>query len=412
MRRALCLAALLLAPAAARSADPPPPLAEKYLTAGRLADGIRDLTAHLEQHPDDAQARFGLGVVQFLHGVEHLAQALYRHGLKSHQNQFLLREVPFLRLPLPENPRPAAISDADFRGIFQRLLDDLAAAEATLARVPDGDVKLPLHFGLIRLDLNGDGKAEEGEELWRLYAAYNRAARIGPGDARDFYICFDAGDVHWLRGYCHLLMAFGEFVLAHDWHELLECTGHLFFAKVKTPHDFLATGPKLFPEGDTDIADLISLIHLVRMPVKEPKRMAAALHHLEAMIAQARVMWKLILAETDDDHEWIPNPKQSSVIANVRVTKEMVDGWLAFLDQAEELLQGKKLIPFWRGGEGVGVNLRRVFLEPRPFDLVLWVQGTAATPYLEKGPCVTKQDWDRLQRLFGGEFVTFAFWFN
>ncbi len=54
---------------------------------------------------------------------------------------------------------------------------DLAEAEATLAKVDSADVKLPLHFGLIRLDLNGDGKAEPDERLFNLYAELNAAAR-------------------------------------------------------------------------------------------------------------------------------------------------------------------------------------------------------------------------------------------
>jgi hypothetical protein len=32
----------------------------------------------------------------------------------------------------------------------------------------------------------------------------------------------------------------------------------------------------------------------------------------------------------------------------------MVDAWLATLDEAEQVLQGKKLIPFWRGEAGDG----------------------------------------------------------
>src|SRR5947208_7893227 len=34
---------------------------------------------------------------------------------------------------------------------------------------------------------------------------------------------------------------------------------------------------------------------------------------------------------------------------------------------------------------GRGSNVRRVFIEPRTFDLVLWVQGSAAAPNLEAG---------------------------
>jgi hypothetical protein len=139
--------------------------------------------------------------------------------------------------------------------------------------------------------------------------------------------------------------------------------------------------------------------------------MKAALHHLEQMLAQSRESWKFILAETDDDHEWIPNPRQTGVLG-VPVRQEMVDGWLEFIEEAEALLAGKRLIPFWRGDPSRGVNLRRVFTEPRPLDLVLWVQGSGASPYLEKGTLTKPAVWSRLQRVFGGEFIGFAIWFN
>jgi len=90
-----------------------------------------------------------------------------------------------------------------------------------------------------------------------------------------------------------------------------------------------------------------------------------------------------------------------------------VKGWtITFLDEADEILAGRKLIPFWRDAGGRGVNLRRVFVEPREFDLVLWVQGTAAIPYLEAGELTTPEVWQRLQRIFQGEFLGFAIWFN
>ena len=91
---------------------------------------------------------------------------------------------------------------------------------------------------------------------------------------------------------------------------------------------------------------------------------------------------------------------------------EMVKGWLEFLDEAKAILKGEKLIPFWRRGPESGVNLKRVFTEPRTFDLVLWVQGTAAVPYLENGVCTSAETWSRFQRIFRGEFIGFALWFN
>jgi hypothetical protein len=105
-------------------------------------------------------------------------------------------------------------------------------------------------------------------------------------------------------------------------------------------------------------------------------------------------------------------------VVGVKVTQEMVDAWLETLDEAEQVLKGKKLIPFWRGKAGErGVNLRRAFIESRTFDPIEWVQGTAATPYLEKGPLTRLADprmGTRLNNAFGGpfNFIGFGFWFN
>jgi hypothetical protein len=159
------------------------------------------------------------------------------------------------------------------------------------------------------------------------------------------------------------------------------------------------------------VVDVIAFIHLVRLSVREPARLKRALEHFQQMLALSKESWKFILAETDDDHEWIPSPKQKGVLG-IPISQEMVDSWLEFVEEAEALFAGKRLVPFWRGTERRGVNLRRAFLEPRPLDLVLWVQGTAATPYLEKGTLTKLAVWNRLQRVFSGEFVGFAIWFN
>jgi hypothetical protein len=76
------------------------------------------------------------------------------------------------------------------------------------------------------------------------------------------------------------------------------------------------------------------------------------------------------------------------------------------------VIRGEKLIPFWRGGFEQGMNLGKVFTEPRDFDLVLWVQGTAAMPYLEDGEKTSPQTWSEFQRVFRGEFIGFAAWIN
>jgi hypothetical protein len=161
-----------------------------------------------------------------------------------------------------------------------------------------------------------------------------------------------------------------------------------------------------------DIADAIAAIHLASFPLKEPAKMKAAHEHLTAVIRLSRESWTAIQAETDNEHEWVPNSKQDCVIPNVRVSAEMIAGWHEFLNEAESLLAGKKLVPHWRFKPGVGINLRKVFHEPREFDLVFWAHGAAAAPYAEAGEVVTAETFQRFERLFRGNFVGFAIWFN
>jgi hypothetical protein len=403
---ALGLVCLIAARApAARAAAPS---VEKYLDAGKLAEGERALLTQVRDHPRDDASRFGLGTVQFLRAVEHMGRSLYRYGLRSDRGRRM--NVPFLRLPVPENPKPEPVTYADIRRTLQDLVADLEKAEATLAEVKDEQVKLPLHLGRVRLDFTGDGKSPD--PLVKVVAIFFGGPAAFAGNP-DLLVHFDRGDVAWLRGYCHLLLSFAEAALAYDAHELFNATAHVFFAKPRTPYPFL-TKPAhvIWNTGDgLDLIDLIAVIHLTRFPVKEPARMKAALGHLEQMLALSRESWQNILAETDDDHEWLPNPKQKGALG-IAVTADMVKAWLEFVDEAEALLAGKRLVPFWRDAGGRGVNLRRVFTQPRRFDLVLWYQGSDAAPYLEKGELTRPEVWQRLQRVFRGEFIGFAIWFN
>jgi hypothetical protein len=398
----------------AGAADDAIQVVEKHFQAGTLAAGENALEAILKNDPGNDHARFALGALQFVRSVEGLSQVLYRHGFLHGVGRFAPLIMPGGELPVPNNPQAAELDYDQARRIVQSFVSGLEKAEATLAKIRSDSVKLPLHFGLIRLDFDGDGTAGEEETLWKIYTRLNRQAGVSEEVARGFIIGFDAADVHWLRGYCQLLMALGEITLAHDWHELFSRTGHLLFARAKSNYPFLTdhgSDPEQ-PYSFDSIADIIAFIHLMNFPVAEPKRMQNALGHLEAMVSLSRRSWDLIAKETDDDHEWIPSPKQTGVIPNVRVTQEMIEGWRGFLAEAEVILKGERLIPFWRGHRAQGVNLRRVFTQPQTFDLVMWIQGTGAAPYLEQGTLTSGETWDRLQRVFQGEFIGFAFWFN
>ncbi|OLP16371.1 hypothetical protein BST81_21520 [Leptolyngbya sp. 'hensonii'] len=389
----------------------PAPLIEPFLASGKLADGETAMLARLKDKPDDDKARFSLGTVQVFIGIERLMQSLYRYGLKD---DTFTQAFPILRLPTPPNKNPQVLTYDIARQVLQTWLDDLNKAQATLEPIKDPAVKLPLRFGMIKLDINGDGKIGNDEALWRIYARVV-GSQITEKQAKSFLIAFDTGDALWLRGYCNALAAMVETLLAHNWQDLFEATGHRFFTKIQTPHDFLSRKQQNsgFFFGDFDFfLDVVAMVHLINFPVVEAPRLTSALQHLQTVLLLSRQSWALITAETDNDNEWIPNSKQKTIVPGIRVTSDMITSWLAFLDEAELVLTGKKLMPFWRGNETRGVNLNRVLTEPRPFDLVLWFQGSAATPYLEKGKVTDRRFWIRLFDVFQGQFFGFATWFN
>ncbi|NJS39378.1 MAG: hypothetical protein HC783_10525 [Rhodobacteraceae bacterium] len=65
-------------------------------------------------------------------------------------------------------------------------------------------------------------------------------------------------------------------------------------------------------------------------------------------------------------------------------------------------MQGRVLIPYWRGPEGQGINLGKLFDAPAPISITGWVQGWAAVPYLEQGPVINDTSLRQFEALMGG----------
>ncbi len=429
---------LCLVPLGAASDDPPPAVdraalspVNAFLSAGDLAGANAAMTARLAEASDDDDALFSLGVVQFLGGIEDFARFMHRHGSTDRMSGLL----PFARLPAPADPDPQPVRYEQWRQARVDVIAALDKADATLAKV-DGPVDVRIAFGRIQIDLNGpaDGGLLPVAGLMnggrtRLDAARTPAERARAGDRAGMVTHFDRADVEWLRGYCDLLGALLETMLAHDAENWWNHCAHLVFAKPEgVPAYLLTDSGNGFSAAR--ISDVVAAVHHVNFPVRDPERMKNARRRLLGMIGHSRAMWDLILAEEDVTKEgagdgaarvpwteWIPGPGQRSSTGMI-MTKERVDGWLAFLDEAEALLNGDKLVPFWRSiprdadGVATGVNLKRAFEEPRRFDLVEWVQGPGAEPYLETGDVTDAATWRRFQTLFNGNFIGFAAWIN
>lgn len=410
----LAAAFTLLLPLAAPSAAAPDPAA--LFEAKTVAERNTALAALEAAAPTDPASAYAAGAGEFFTALEILAGGLHRHGFESPQS-FML---PLMRLPVPDNPNPEPLTYEEFRAILVAFRDRLQKSAATLGSVPaDADIGMVIDLTHVGIDLNEDGTIAPDESMAAIMASLARGS-IALGDgAPGLAFRFDRADGFWLQGYAEFLMAQADFWLAHDFRSTFDGSFHMLFPRARLPlQDTLVppdggVGGSIF-SSEWRFADFISLVHLVNWPVVEPERRQAARRHLLEMIRLSREDWKAIRAETDNDREWLPGPQQKGAnpLTGLEVGEEQVEAWLATLTMAEDLLEGRVLLPHFRVADK-GINMKRFFDEPKPFDLVLSITGPAIAPYLESGRILTSGEFDQIQRQFGGGgFLTFALWFN
>lgn len=398
------------------------------LYSGTATQAVGILQARVAAGAGDAE-QFALGIAQTCSAIEHMTASFNRYGLNSKMTD----NLRMLGMPtvVVKNPAEDMIDAHQFRKVLDRFYQDINTAQQTLEAIePDDNLKIVFDITRVRLDYNGDGEAGPDEALGRLMQRVQQMQRdqraemmrsMGydhlvdevpePEEVQPFLIALDAGDVYWLRGYCHVLMGVADFILAHDTDEIFNHTAHLFFGRVDTPYKILSEGQQESDDWTSQILDAVAFIHLIKLDVVEPQRMTDSLAHLRQVSVLSRQSWEAILSETDNDREWIPGPTQESVLGSaLQLDQDRLDTWMLFLDEYDAIFAGKKLIPFWRGDKShnMGVNLAKVFEDPQTFDLILWIQGSAAIPYLEQGDFTTPEFWRQLQRAFRGDFMSFA----
>ena len=333
-------------------ADKPLNVTEKYLHAGEFTEGENALLLALDKNPDDAELRFGLGVIQFFKAVENLGQSLFEYGAVSKN-----ATQPFLRLPVPPNKNPSELSYRELGRVLDVFATDLARAEANLALVRNEKVKLKLRLAPITFDFSGRGTHRT--TLLRLLQEIGGGGRFAwQKDNPEFRIHFDRGDAAWLQAYCHLLSAMVEGYRAVDEETgFTDRVGDIFPRILKTK------------EEEEPLSIWISGLDVVDAPRLRRMRL-----HLIAVCELNQVTWKSIRAEQDDDFEWLPHPKQTDQLA-MRLRNTDIDNWLKMMEQWEGLLKGETLIPGdWIGVSKkddvpYGINIKKVLDDP-PKDLL------------------------------------------
>lgn len=411
MRLIALLISLSLSIGFAAQASETNDLLVKHLYAGTLKEADAAL-AELGASGDVMrvnETNAARGIVAFVAGVERLGQALHRHGLETTRGGVLM-QLPILRMPVEPNPNPEPLDYQMYRAILQGLFDDMAKADTLLAQGLGSEVKLTIDLTKVRADLNNDGSAAGAESLGAILQLMTQTADANV-PAPDLRFTFDKADVLWLRGYIQFITAAAQFGLSIDFEDSFNKTAHAYFPRAGLPMaQDLLTPAQAYGYVDNSVGDLIAMVHLLNWNVVEPDRLKDVRLRLKRLAELSRESWKSARAETDNDNEWLPNSKQTSKLSAAPVNDAVIDGWLSVMAEFEMVLEGKKLMPHWRFNRGF--NVMRFFEQSKHIDAVLIIGGVDAIPFLESGPISTSADWENLTRVFQGNFLNYAIWFN
>lgn len=399
---------------------------------GRLYDGnwrevAPEAAALCEKEQSDAC--FAAGLFRLVGAYEDLAQSLYRHGATdpgSPGMALLLGMDTGAEKPGPANPDPEPLRYQDLRAILEAFQDQLTSASALFEQAGNGEsFVITIDPFQVRVDLDGNGTAGEGETLALLVDALGEFAQTPypdgpppegkvkrPPPRPDTSVGFDNADAIWLAGYSNIVAAPVDLLLAHDFSAFFDAYLHRVFPKAGLPMQDHSEGGMLFMDASSDawIADLVAAIHTSDFPVADAPRLAGVLERLRRITALSRRNWELILAEDDDNQELVPSPRQTSIVPSMTVTQETVDAWLATLDTVDRVLAGELLVPHWRFEQGF--DLEAYFTAATETDIVMLMTGQGALPFLRDGPVADALSFAEASETLGADWLSYAFWFN
>lgn len=380
------------------------PVAAQDLSAEIGSSGLAATQTRLSALSSPGEAdRFALGGVRFLRALETTFQTRYRTGMDDPTGM-----IPLIRLNQGIAP-DATFAPGDVAALFTQAATDMAAARAPLQGLATGpEFSVEIRLADLWFDVNADGTRTEDEDLLQLLGPSLLGWRWFDRDPATPapVIRFDRADAAWLSAYTHLLEGVASIVLAYDPTDALT-------RAAATRDGMAALSPPEFSEYDPFAPGLDAIWVILDSLDQQPDatRLTAARDHFLSMIAENRTFWTAVDSESDDSAEWLPNARQTSALG-LTLPPETKETWLSVLSDGEALLNGDKLIPYWRLGNGAGVNLSRMFTDPAPIDVKDWIQGAGALPYLEQGETVTAENWSRFEAMMGGNAMLMSVWLN
>ena len=374
-----------------------------------IAGTVTALSAIEDPTPSD---RFALGGALFLRGIEAAFQERYRTGLTD-----IGVGIPGLYTVLEPNPAPEPFTPDVIARLFTQIGADMDLAQEALSPISSDDaVTVTLDLNQIWFDINANGTRDAGEDLlpvmvplfvrpWQVEDTLAQLDAAGGAPT----IAFDTSDAAWLQAYTHVFAGTAEMVLAFDPTEVI--TTVQSNAATITDLRQRPLGTSFVTEDDEAISDLITILLKTLAQQPDPAHTRAALEDFRDVISHNLVFWDRVRAETDNDQEFIPNNSQQSALG-LLFPANIDTAWQAVLKDAAMVLEGKLLIPHWRMGDDVGINLNAWLTNPTPVDVIGMLAGTDLAPYVERGPLADAQAMNEVNEATGRNFTLFAFTLN
>jgi hypothetical protein len=203
---------------------------------------------------------------------------------------------------------------------FLARLDDVDRDLAIVAKDPDFSLELCLACWVH--DWNRSGEIDDNDRKMFEIEFDGQGGELADGDPRrrpTYH--FDIGDADWARAMIAFQRAAIEIVLAYKWSEL----------------------DKLFGDEEHEV---------ITIRIDDKSRVRRAHRLILDGLDYAERCRTAYLAETDDDREWVPNPRQKSFAMPLPVDDALYETWLGVLGDVRRMLKSKEGISL-REAQGV-----------------------------------------------------------
>jgi hypothetical protein len=274
----------------------------------RRATAVPALDALRAGHFDDADKRAD-GDVRGDGGNSYarLVRAITRYKKSMHQLSLDVRTTVMGGIAAGQ------LNHKYMRGALEQAESDFAAVEEDLAAAAsDPNIAIELCIACWEIDWNGNGRIDRGDrQLFQIERDENDEPIPEDDPRRKPTFRFDVGDVQWARAFVSFQRAFIDVLLAYDWSAI-----------------------------DAVIHDDHALRDGITIRLAHKDRIAQAKDRILEALDRSDDCRRAYLAETDDDREWVPNPRQKSHPMPLPVDQALYDTWEAVVGDLRRLVRG------------------------------------------------------------------------